>query len=258
MGVSMENNEKKFVTDLSQGHNDIIILQPAITAGMRKFEDLWRILSRASDSPEQKLGSYEKDRKVFEAIHNITDMGWFIHNGNLKTSPAGLVGARQVTESCKYTYCGGFCEATTTNINYHERVEWYCENCQTSIGTYHLNPAEVPTILLHLLIKQMVPKLCTGNYIWTEETGVVGVLYDVLTYKPDSQKFHGAWRASLGFTFMPEMHTLTTPNGFEEWLRYLMQIKFDQLRHLAESQRPHLIGPPHSGEQAGKLRFWRG
>ena len=246
----MKNAEKKFVTDLIDRSGDTIILQPGITTGMRGFEDIFRINNNFT-SPH----SHDRDRCVWEIVRSIMDSRWFVHTGTLKTKTDHLEGGNMVPESYDYRYCGNFFEAT---INDRGELAWYCEYCKTKMRFHHVKEADVPNLLLHLLIKQMVPALRTGNYIWTEETGVVSVLHDGLTYKPTNQTDPSlSWRANLGFVLMPGMQTLKDQGGFGEWLRYLVQVKFDQLQELADSQLPHLIGPKHMGQLNSGLRFWR-
>jgi hypothetical protein len=243
----MENDKKGFTTDLDERSSDTVILQPAITAGMRKFEDITRTSHRPS--------LVERDRCIWDAIHSITSANWFIHTGNLKTRSARLVGAEMTQESHEYQYCGGLFETANDNEG---RLTWYCENCNTKGRFRWIKRPEVPNILLHLLLKQAVPSLRTGNYIWTEETGVVSLLHEALLYKPDSQgETPPSWIANLGFVFMPGMHTLESLNGFEEWLRYLVKIKFDQLMEMHQSLLPGIVGPKHLGTLNGRTRFWR-
>ncbi|OHB16544.1 MAG: hypothetical protein A2605_03435 [Candidatus Zambryskibacteria bacterium RIFOXYD1_FULL_39_35] len=244
-------SKQKFVTDLTDRSNDIIILQPAVTAGMRKFADLSRILRRNSSL----LNTYDWERCVWETVSSIEEAEHFVHTGTLKTRSARMVGSKIEEESLDYLYCGNLFEAS---VDHNGCLAWHCENCKTKMRFFHIKRDRAPNILLHLLLKQMIPTLRTCNYIWTEKTGVISVLDNALAYKPDSQgDAQPSWKAGLGFTFMPGMHTLENLGGFDEWLRYLVQIKFDQLQEVAESQLPRLIGPKHMGELNRGLRFWR-
>ena len=243
----MKYHGTKFVSDLMYRSNDIIVMQPAVTAGMHEFKDILRI--------HVNFSSQDYDRIVWEITTCLDEPPAFVHTGTLKTHAAHLHGGEMLPESYDYEYCGGFCNDAPTKEG---KLAWYCENCKTNIRFRRINHTDVSSVLLHLLVKQMIPKLRTCNYVWTEETGVVGVLHDGLVYKPDSQShLLSSLVASLGFIFMPGMHTLEGLGGFDEWLRYLVQIKFDQLHEMAESQLPSLIGPKHLGELNRGLRFWR-
>lgn len=243
-------NEKKFVTDLVDQSAKTVILQPAITVGMRKFEDILRIYGHFSSFRPR-----DKERCVWEAVRSIADSRWFVHAGTLTSYHARLEGGDKVPPSYDYQHCGDFFEAA---VNDRGELAWYCENCDTMMRIYHVNQADIPDLLLHLLIKQMVPTLRTGNFVWTEETGVVGILRDGLSYCRRADPSLSSFGANLGFVFMPGMQTLEGLGGFEEWLRYLVQVKFDQLQVMAESQLPSLIGPRHMGQLNKGLRFWRG
>ncbi len=236
----MSNADKKFLTDLTNPFGETMIFQPVITAGMQQFADVTRIYRSEHFEPEL-------DRCIWEIVHSMMESNCFVHVGKYTYSSETLVRSG-------FEPCGGFGKATP---NTRGELSWGCDKCEVSVRFHHVRHDDVPDALLHLLLKQMVPFLRSGNYLWTPETGVVGVMHDALAYQTNSQTPGYWYRANFGFTFMPGMQTLETPSGFEEWLRYLVQIKFDQLRAKAGWQLPGLIGPEHHGMHNGGLRFWR-
>lgn len=221
---------------------------------MRKFDDIFRKLRLAPKT--QEVDKDQRDQFVWELVQSIVEKNpSFVHLGNLKTHEAVNIGTRNSAEKYEFEYCGGLCR---TSANDDDKLQWQCDNCLTYTRFRRTKKDDVSTTLLHLLIKQMVPPMRACNYIWTKETGVVGILDEALAYKrQQDQGTIQSWVASLGFVLMPGMHTLDDLGGFDEWLRYLVQVKFDQLNVMAESERTHLIGPKHLGELNRGWRFWR-
>ena len=229
----------------------VVILQPPNTIGMRNAADL-----------KERAALHHTPWKLtdifYETIGYLSSPRNFLHFGNLKW------GGSQVPIDSErrdpphgalkgFNYCGGI--VTIAEDDYNEiRIE--CEECGT-VATSHIQKHDFPTVLLHLALKQMIPSLSMCNYIACDEysIGTVAVYNDALGIKEGSC----LWKASLGFVLMPGMHIdhgfyMYGFDGFDEWVRFLVQTKFDQLECLSRDNRPALLGPKQDFDSSSMRR----
>ncbi|MDE2019033.1 MAG: hypothetical protein KGJ13_01650 [Patescibacteria group bacterium] len=229
--------EKMAETDLVVGRevgNTITVLHPAVTAGMRTFGDLERLPG-------------ELDRKWWELMMSIYRPRHFVHFGNLDYF------GRSGGVATDFDACGGF---VRLEEDQGEKMVFFCDKCVSKMA-FRMKCPDLADAILHLLLKQMMPGLRIANYLWAEETGTVGVLPNVVRLKSKIQlDTDYATRADLGFMLMPGMNTLEGFCGYDEWVRQLLRVKFDQLAASQDLLRRSVLGPEHFGGRAGYMRFW--
>lgn len=140
-----------------------------------------------------------------------------------------------------------------------------CSNpsCGMSLGSW-LTLAELENLLLHMMLKQMVPDLATCNFVDCTQAecirlhggereaikriGLVSVASEVFWGVVVNGYFTSATcqaidNFGLGFTLVPGMNTRNGCDGFDEWFRFLVQKKFEALKELQRQLVPALLGP---------------
>lgn len=138
-----------------------------------------------------------------------------------------------------------------------------CTNCAMSLVTdQYMLYREFRGIVLHLMLKQMVPDLACCNFVdcsgvqpglvlikqkadMMRQLGFLSVyagLWGKLNNPdsiPDHTKHYG-----LGFMLMPNMHIRQEGCGaWSQWLQLLVHQKFLTLKELGDNLRPELLGP---------------
>lgn len=235
-----ERKETDFVVELNS-INPVVILQPEATAGMREYSNL-----------EEVPGWAPWDHHIQKIAGEIRDPNRFIHVGNLVLAGSTSNGKQEVRS---YDGCGESIEFVDQG-----QLRFICSRCQTNAWFRGRTREELPNLFLHLLLKQVVPDLPTCNYIHLEngiggELGTIAIAGDELGINPQGGT---GTMASLGFTLMPGMRTLHNLGQFEEWLKALLAIKYQQLEAAAKSLLPELLGPkPHRRGGIYDTRYWR-
>ena len=216
-------------TDLSLGNGmGFVVLQPIETEGMKGVANM--------DQPDK----WALNRRIINGLQNAHR---FVHVGNFSIATA-KEGFPCYPESREYHSCGGIIEVKRSDSRPEPKIE--CSLCPIDALFYHLKLGELPDLLLHLLMKQMFPNLPTCNYFYCEpdkpggELGMMAVAEDILGLKRAGSL--GFWTASLGFVLMPGMRVLDSFGGFDTWARFLVELKFEQIRSSHESLLPALIG----------------
>lgn len=226
--------------------NPVVVMQPVATARMRNPSEIEEV-------PEWAPW----DHHIQKIAEEIRDPHRFIHVGNLV-----LVGTSngKPWEVRSYEGCGETIEFSNPGSSW-TGVRFVCSRCGTRVRfREHRTTGELSNLLLHLLLKQMVPDLPTCNYIHLEsgvggELGTIAIAQDELGINPIGGT---SAMSSLGFTLMSGMNTLNSFGGFDEWLKVLLVIKHQQLEAVVKSQLPELLGPKQKGQAAidQPRRYW--
>jgi hypothetical protein len=173
-----------------------------------------------------------------------------------------------------FDYCGG--DLRITKIKQHTQHDDFlkelggyselaitCSNpkCEMLLGT-KFSKIELRNVLLHLMLKQMIPNLATCNYVdcsglregdllperdykSIRALGLVSVISESMWGKFKSEHFTiiRGEHASLGFTLKPGINSANSCDGLDNWLKFLVCKKFSQLKELIDRSGFSLLGP---------------
>lgn len=134
--------------------------------------------------------------------------------------------------------------------------------CNMYVGS-HLKREEFQNLLLHLMIKQMIPDFPSCNYIdcsqkengdpdlskeelkAIQDLGLISlhprILHGAIKKGYSSDK--GAYWFGLGFMLMPGMNTKEGCDGFDEWLKQLFIKKEEWVKKRYDSLKSFFLGP---------------
>ncbi len=214
------------------------------------------------------------DKFFNEILKDITTLSNLVHGGSFKASC--YVDEDERGLPLRIRHCGGML-TFSTNINqegwhknYNRGGSITCTGlCGMDLVT-RLPINELKTAMLHLALKQMLPDLPMCNYIdcsqakplnWRSEDkkeiedvhalGLVSLLYkSLLGNLKDVDSFvYSIEDWGIGFILMPGMNTLNSSDGFDEWLRFLINKKFEQIKKHHNKSLSALLGPkPYSSK----------
>jgi len=132
-----------------------------------------------------------------------------------------------------------------------------CNKCEMKVGI-ELSREQVSNVLLHLMIKQIVPWLGTCNFTdcnrgsshfswgeqvneeWIRNLGLISLI-DRFGHGWAGDSANEWW--ALGFMLMPGMNTWASCDGFDNWLRFLFLKKMEQIKSVLEINNLLLRGP---------------
>lgn len=230
---------------ISTNNDNVVIVQPASTLNVPKKEFL----------------EWADFGATFKEAIGVNRAG-MIHIGNLSCCRF----EEAVSPAC-FTPCYGklsiVSEASREEPwgSHWARLSMTCDNplCEMHLRVERLDPAEFENLMLHMMLKQAVPRLPTLNYVdcsqtkWehsnSEETrriwelGFVSVAFRVLYGSIGSWPVDYPRQYSLGFILMPQIRTANGCDGLGSWLQFLVCAKFAQLRSLQGSSLSWLLGP---------------
>lgn len=145
-------------------------------------------------------------------------------------------------------------------------VALICSNpaCNMEV-TSHECPTkhDLSNLLLHLALKQMIPGLPVGNYLnctlkedykkageadAIRALGLIAFASEILYgYCQNgyfqTETYPAIEHFGLGFMLAPGMQTADGCGGYDEWLKLLVEKKFESLKEAYRSFAPRLLGP---------------
>lgn len=139
--------------------------------------------------------------------------------------------------------------------------------CSNPACHMEVTSTECPTeqdllnLVLHLMLKQMVPNLPVANYLdcsikegnhlmkegegdAIRALGLIAIASEFL-WGTVSNGYFGTFPERFGFGFMlaPGMQTAEGCGGYDQWLKLLVEKKFESLKEVYRSLAPLLLGP---------------
>lgn len=193
-----------------------------------------------------------------EQYYNDVMTRWvLLHAGNLRTSHElySRAGAGRIRKLF-FQACGGSITNQTRQNSSYNTVTIGCSKClvEFEIPDYAYSEDDLTVAMLHLMIKQMIPDMPFCQYIdcglWRGSSGddpeeIEAVrqlgLVSFIEEEPCANL------SGLGFILMPGMRTLYGCDGFDEWLKFLVKKKFEQMHRFLKisNRKAHfsLLGP---------------
>lgn len=136
------------------------------------------------------------------------------------------------------------------------------------ISTECPSKSDLSNLLLHLALKQMIPNLPAGNYLncalkednhrlqgdkadAIRALGLIALAPEILWgYVQNGYFQNGTCPVvecfGFGFMLVPGMQTASGCGGYDEWLKLLVEKKFESLKEVHRSLAPFLLGPKSS------------
>jgi hypothetical protein len=269
-----EEKMEKF-SDLNQKARNgcLVLVQSKSTLGWwkdgppkKKSEETFKKLSKDIVSLEDlvHVGTIHYNNTSVKGM--IVD-GWLGCGGNLKFSSEKM----RSGELHSWPYMGlGQRAGAQTHL--------YCFNgrCNMHLTSYETLP-ELQNLMLHLALKQMVPELKTCNFLdyrdqitlfdatdWgIGKLGVIAfkgeIFKGIISGKQSEDLFlhlktqlfgYESQGWGMAFMLMPGMATTSGFDGLDQWFKFLLLEKFEQLETLSERLAEFFIGPkPTSGRR---------
>lgn len=256
--------EKERFSDLASQHEGyrIIVIKPRLIDHYPPKEELLE---------QEKLPAYRTpEQSLLKMLYEeVLSLRGLKHDCSLLCSGEFATG-----EPIAYYSCGGSLEFRMMPLS--PRYDWLRErekeilvtctqpNCHMEIGI-SWSISELREAMFHLMLKQMVPGLPTCNYIdctlkrknfsyllaeeqmsakRIQRLGLISLIPDICWGKIKKGPFGDhVYDFSLGFMLMPGMETTEGFDGFDRWVRFLIEKKFRRLHKQLKALTPQVIGP---------------
>lgn len=183
------------------------------------------------------------------------------HAGTMYFSSSGYLPGQYALSSIRFVSCGG--DAALEDFEEKsEKGKWQfgkkiiCRSHAGMVMQVRHSMAEMGDLMLHLLLKQMVPALTFCNYIDCGFEGASGAKIEideearqlgVVAFMRSAFISDLSGGGNFGFILMPGMRTTMGCDGLDKWLQYLVLRKFWQLRDFLIFSKPaifsSLLGP---------------
>lgn len=184
-------------------------------------------------------GGRERFRQVCQDIITFRNLK---HAGSLFLGSSGYLPGQYALTSISFTPCGGnviledFEEKTRSGKWFGKKIT--CLNHKGMVMKTQHSMADIGNLMLHLILKQMVPGLDFCNYLncGFEGASEVKIEIDKAAKQLGVVAFiRNAFipsfgEGNLGFILISGMKTAQGCDGFDEWLKYLVLRKFSQMR----------------------------
>jgi len=219
------------LTDLPLGTGyGFLVIRPKIQPGLEK------------DCILQNREKIFNDLMELKNISHCANIDWNPEVDSQKGKPS------------RYKVCGGNLTFNPSTKDLRDRdaqdigkMALTCSECDIDLGV-RVNKKEMQNILLHLMIKQMIPDFASGNFLNCDLVdnlqglGLIAIA-DQLVYGHNHYFTTFPHGSSLAFILIPGLNTLSGFDGLDLWLRFLINKKMEFLKNTHQEMTTTLLGP---------------